>query len=427
MQASESVCLASVLPSPGLPNAAGSRIRHIDGLRGIAIISVMCAHYFPIQTAMNTDDPSLYMRFLRLGSLAWSGVDLFFVLSGFLIGRILLDNQYSINYYRSFYARRLFRIVPLYFCFLSFFLLLILLSRSTNNGLISNYISTPFSPVVYFLFIQNFFMSAYDNLGFIWATPTWSLAVEEHFYMLAPLLIRLGSRRILPIICACTVVAALSLRVVLIAYFHTSWIPVYVVTPAHMDPLFVGVFVAWLAVDESRREWVGGRIAVFRTSFWILACMMILIILFQVPWENSAMLTIGPTVISLFYGNLVLLGCFSSIPGQRLLSVSMLRRIGIMCFSFYLIHLPVYLLCTSVAGSMLGTHPNLVDAAAIASAFVLTAGLALITWRFVEEPMIRYGRRYRYQPKPLHWHGTARPSTAGSPAAVRARADGRDW
>src|SRR4051812_30675513 len=86
----------------------GGRIPALDGLRGIAILSVVVFHYFVIQLPL-TYGPHLIV--LVLGRSLWSGVDLFFVLSGFLIGGILLDARDSANYYGTFYIRRACRIL----------------------------------------------------------------------------------------------------------------------------------------------------------------------------------------------------------------------------------------------------------------------------------------------------------------------------
>src|SRR4051812_39872913 len=97
-----------LLASTHCMNAAGNRIPELDGLRGLAIAAVMCFHaalYFPVQAGT--------IRSLML--FGWSGVDLFFVVSGFLIGGILVDHRESRNYFSAFYARRFFRIIPLYF------------------------------------------------------------------------------------------------------------------------------------------------------------------------------------------------------------------------------------------------------------------------------------------------------------------------
>lgn len=98
------------------------RIPELDGLRGIAIGLVLFVHYLIVPFNISG-------RVAKALTLAWSGVDLFFVLSGFLLGGILMDNRESKGYYKAFYARRFFRIFPLYYAFLAFLFALSVLLR----------------------------------------------------------------------------------------------------------------------------------------------------------------------------------------------------------------------------------------------------------------------------------------------------------
>src|SRR5260221_3082871 len=100
------------VPQP--PDLSG-RIPELDGIRGLAIGLVLLWHFYvvPIDAV-----PRSVLAYLQAaGRLTWSGVDLVFVLSGFLIGRILLDNREATNYFRVFYTRRFFRILSAYFLF----------------------------------------------------------------------------------------------------------------------------------------------------------------------------------------------------------------------------------------------------------------------------------------------------------------------
>jgi peptidoglycan/LPS O-acetylase OafA/YrhL len=109
-------------------------------------------------------------------NLGWSGVDLFFVLSGFLIGGILLDARESPNYFRVFYRRRVCRIFPVYFAFLVAFFLAAHFSQSAN---VQDFFRPPIPWLACATFIQNFWMAVHHNRGGIALNPIWSLAVEE--------------------------------------------------------------------------------------------------------------------------------------------------------------------------------------------------------------------------------------------------------
>src|SRR6185503_14362644 len=98
---------------------AKTRLPQLDGIRGIAILMVLWWHYFNCQLHVTRESPLWLKYFWQFSSIGWSGVDLFFVLSGFLITGILLDEAQSPNMFRVFYVRRAVRILPLYFLVLA--------------------------------------------------------------------------------------------------------------------------------------------------------------------------------------------------------------------------------------------------------------------------------------------------------------------
>lgn len=98
------------------------RIPQLDGLRGIAILLILIWHYVVCQVSYF---PNLFcVQVIQALNFTWSGVDLFFVLSGFLIGGILLDHRKADNYFQVFYIRRICRIFPLYFLWMAIFCVL---------------------------------------------------------------------------------------------------------------------------------------------------------------------------------------------------------------------------------------------------------------------------------------------------------------
>ncbi len=177
---------------PPTLNLSG-RIPELDGLRGIAIGMVLLYHYFFFHAPKVPGSFAAYAQVpLRLG---WSGVDLFFVLSGFLIGGILLDARGSSNYFKVFYKRRFFRIVPLYAaCLAAAFALYTLSHVGVANRFAWMYDGKlPWAS--YSLFLQNFWMARFNTAGAFPMAVTWSLAIEEQFYLTLPMLVRFLSRR----------------------------------------------------------------------------------------------------------------------------------------------------------------------------------------------------------------------------------------
>jgi len=162
-----------------------ARVPELDGLRGIAIGPVLVYHFFLIPS--NPQPGTFFAYLLVPGRLAWSGVDLFFVLSGFLIGGILLHERDSPNYFRAFYTRRFFRIIPMYTVTLVFFYGLMFIVRAGYAKNFASMLNDQLPWYSYPVFIQNFWMMFRDTLGPSTLGVTWSLAIEE-LYLTLPLL-----------------------------------------------------------------------------------------------------------------------------------------------------------------------------------------------------------------------------------------------
>ena len=210
-----------------------TRLSEIDGLRGIAIWLVLCGHYFVLEyaTALRGVSP---LAFNLCSKFSW-GVDLFFVISGFLIGGILLDHRHSVALLKTFYLRRALRIWPLYFL-----IVLLLIGPIYWIGFPAQSRYVPYWS--YLVFGQNIWMSA----GF-WALfafgPLWSVAVEEQFYVLAPLLVRGASVRRINALVAIAIGAAVATRIVCI--FVPSINP-GTFTVCRLDGIAIGFFGALL-------------------------------------------------------------------------------------------------------------------------------------------------------------------------------------
>ena len=223
-------------------NAPGSRERTrlpaVDGLRGIAIWLVVLGHFFVIEYATELRSISP-LAFNLCSKFSW-GVDLFFVISGFLIGGILLDHRHSEALLKTFYLRRALRIWPLYFL-----MVLLLVGPMYWMGFPAQSRYVPYW--TYLLFGQNIWMSA----GF-WALfafgPLWSIAVEEQFYVLAPLLIRRASVRRIRTLVVITIGVAVAMRVVCV--FVPSIDP-GTFTVCRLDAIAIG-FVGALLVRSDR-------------------------------------------------------------------------------------------------------------------------------------------------------------------------------
>jgi peptidoglycan/LPS O-acetylase OafA/YrhL len=340
-----------------------NRSNMLDLIRGLAIWMVVSFHYFPN----------------RVANIGWTGVNLFFILSGFLMAGILIDNRAAQNYYLTFYARRAFRILPLYAINVMLFAAIIGLDQPLWH---------------YVLFLQNFTWIAQGNVGHPWIEPTWSLAVEEQFYLLLPLLIRITPLKCLPYVSGALIVAAPAYRLFVTQWLGVRWPAANEVLPGCLDSLFLGVFIAWAIRDRRALE-------ILRTHhnfLWALSGLgilgvMALVLLAPSPtsWVGvSSMSWIALTYALIFAG---LVTQFQSSPKER----GPLCWLGIGAYSIYLFHKPVALAVEKLGFSDVVDHAIALPILAVGAAFF---------WYAVERPLIAFARRRwqyrtRFQTAPM--------------------------
>jgi peptidoglycan/LPS O-acetylase OafA/YrhL len=211
----------------------------LDGLRGLAIILVMICHFTVLDPHTRLDS-----ALLGLAKNGWIGVDLFFVLSGFLITGILFDAKGSDGFFRNFYARRTLRIFPLYYAVV--FVTLVVLPR-VPLGIARDYGRLDGSPAWYWFYLSNFHQAHLHHYSSKVLGVSWSLAIEEQFYLLWPAVVFLFSRKALMRIAAGLVMAGIASRVLAIELMQDPSAALYMLTPCRMDGLAIGAFVAlWL-------------------------------------------------------------------------------------------------------------------------------------------------------------------------------------
>jgi peptidoglycan/LPS O-acetylase OafA/YrhL len=221
-----------------MAEAAKRRFVALDELRGVAVVLVLLFHstYFGNLPAMIPIDPAQRPWIVALMS-GWIGVDLFFVLSGFLITSILLEARGEQHYYRSFYLRRVLRIVPAYYAALliAFTVLRSLLALRRAPAGAFAYLATYLSNIPIAL-------RGWDAIP-LSMQHFWSLAIEEHFYLFWPLVVaRLDPRRGI-YVCASMIAFSLCLRVVCVSLGLS--LAAYVLTPARLDGLAAGGLLAY--------------------------------------------------------------------------------------------------------------------------------------------------------------------------------------
>lgn len=210
------------------------RIDALDGLRAIAILLVLMSHFTPGADS----NQGLRSLFFKIADIGWSGVDLFFVLSGFLITGILLKGKAEGKPIRHYLVRRILRILPAYYAALLFVFLLVPLATGI-------YPMPGFSvQAPYWLYLSNMFPESYQSLaGVFGMSHFWSLAVEMQFYALWPIVVyRLPVETGIKL-CIAALALAFAGRVVAVA-LDAHWSVTFGWTPFRMDGLIAGSLVA---------------------------------------------------------------------------------------------------------------------------------------------------------------------------------------
>ena len=381
--------------SASLPNLR-QRIPELDGLRGLAILFVLIFHLGC--NANSAVGHHWLFRIVDVGSLLWSGVDLFFVLSGFLIGGILLDVRNSPNYFRTFYTRRFFRIIPLYAFVVGAFYLLIASGFPLRMG--SEWLFGPTVPwYTYFTFTQNIgFATGTPNLA-LWLAATWSLAVEEQFYLVFPAVVWLASDRLLPYLLGGAILSAPALRLFLNLSYSHGKIASFTLMPCRADALLLGVAVALLVRRPSLWESVKTQRARIVSGWIVLLAGLPLFILFKAadPLESFWVSTVGLSWLALFYAGFLLLALlYSDAWFGRMLRMSWLRTLGTISYGVYLLHWPVLGLTFMIIRHKRPWAETPGERELLLVALAITIATAYLSWTLFEKRLLKLGHNAKY-------------------------------
>lgn len=353
----------------------------MDGVRGLAALLVVYTHLF-LRWVPPSPKPVFWAR--TLSGMSWTGVDLFFILSGFLIGGILLRNREAANYFGVFYVRRAFRILPLYFAFLAiFFGLRFGCAVGGHESFAQG--GVPFWS--YLLLVQNFPMALTGAWGAGPLGVTWSVALEEQFYLFLPLLIRLVPLKALLAVFAGLAALGPVARVALPVAAPTFLLP------GSLEPFFAGVILAWFYLH---------RPTVFAAARW----RRLAAALFVLGGGCMAWMAVrggfGPfreTGITLFWGAflwLVLAWMGSGVTAP--LRWKPLCWVGGVSYGVYLLHpLVAHLIFLGVFGAPPANSMGMGGFGLTCLAMALIFAITGLSARFFERPLMAIGHRYAYR------------------------------
>jgi len=398
-------------PASSLP----SHLPTLDGVRAIAVLTVMVMHFTLMQPSGRLEEV-----LVRSISGGWAGVDLFFVLSGFLITGILVDAKGGANYFRNFYMRRSLRIFPLYYGYLAllFIALPIVVPRTAPD----------FSG-----FDRGFWLWTYlSNIQFArggWeampphTTHLWSLAIEEQFYLMWPFVVWMASRKALLRVCIGAIASATAARI-LLHFLAPDGVAGYALMPARIDALATGGLLAVLV----RAPNGVARVARYARPVAAVAGAILLgsaVFNAYVRPEDTyfpalafrTQLVVFPALAA-FFGSMLVLAV-SAVPGGRafrMLTAKPMMAIGRYSYALYLLHVPLRdVVRDRLAGGsglplVAGSHIP-AQLALLVVAIGISYVVAFLSWHCYEKHFLSLKRFFEYD---------RRGATAAQPAPAPA-------
>jgi peptidoglycan/LPS O-acetylase OafA/YrhL len=342
------------------------RIPQLDAVRGLAILVVMFHNISPKYPLFHSD---------KLFSDGWMGVDLFFVLSGLLITGILLDTKQSAGYFKNFYVRRCLRIWPLYYSLLFFMFVVVRFLNPSEYHLV---VQTSSPWWAFPLFLQNFLLPVSTNA----AGPlgvTWSLAIEEQFYLVWPLVVRFCSFAQLRLLA----IAELCVSPVLRYYLSLHHVDLYTNVFCRLDGLMAGALLALLIRSENfvpskllKRAWI---LLIITTPLAFLTEA------FHARWivfSFTALASAGFVYVAMF-------------SERKWLKTVMTNRFlvytGTISYGLYLLHkIPI--------GMVQVLHLDRYPYLPLPIILILSYALAALSWNLLEKPFLSLKRFFDSKP-----------------------------
>jgi len=366
------------------------RLPGLDGIRGLAILVVLVHNvsYF------NEPADSIAIKLLRvaLGG-GWVGVQLFFVLSGFLITGILLDTKRDAHYFRSFYLRRILRIFPLYYLTLvGAFVVLPHVMDLGDWGARARHVQ-----IWYWTYLMNWtdpFLGTLPGLSHFW-----SLAIEEQFYLVWPFVILTLSTDRLMRLCGLLVASAFVTRLVMV-WCAAPVEAIYNFTITRWDALACGAAIA-VAMRQPGR-YANLQLLLRRAALPLTVALLLVVVVDRgMSWSAPMMQTVGYSIVAVLCGWLIVVATDPALPFKwvrRATAAPVLRFLGKYSYGMYVVHWPihrlgqVYLTGWVIAGSASMRPIRLL--AYVAANLILSTAAAVAVFHLVERHFLAMKDRW---------------------------------
>ena len=371
-------------------------IKGLDGLRAVAIIWVMFGHVSP---SLNWESTTFYHKaYVLFSNSNWVGVQLFFVLSGYLITKILIEGRGTDHQLKNFFIRRSLRIFPVYYFTLAVVFILVPIISETPTWLES----VTDNQIWFWTYLNNWARPFFPFGGL---THLWSLAIEEQFYLFWPFVVIFLSNRRVVDVCLFMIISAPLIRFAL--YYNPEFFNLtveqgaratYNFTFARWDALALGALLAVIMTQKDCREMLA-KIA--KPSLIIVT----FVIAFQVYINHNftsvdaGIGLLNQTTASLAF---VLILYFvvsnNAVFLTRILEVSWFKKIGKYSYAMYIFHLPLMMLWLELARPDLSGYSALALIPVIVAyniAFIaINFCIAAISWHLLEYPFLKLKHKF---------------------------------
>jgi peptidoglycan/LPS O-acetylase OafA/YrhL len=385
-----------------------TRFPALDGIRALAVTMVFVHHYgggAHAGTVLHLLD--------MVRQPCWAGVDLFFVLSGFLITGILYDTRSDSHYFKRFFLRRAVRILPVFYVVATLLLLLTPVFRYQWSWM---YLSWP-------AYVGNMFgnynwtyysvVSANHPAATVEISHFWSLCVEEQFYLLWPIgVLLIRNRTVLLRTAVGLSILALGLRIAMFMHFSAAFATVWVVRtlPFRMDSLLIGGIMALLLRGPEADRWQ-------RSGKWFfLAGLAATLGLFYCSpaYDSVWVHTIGFTFIAVTSAGLICSTLRRESSAFHFFRLKPLRILGKYSYGFYIFHLLFRPAWIQILFAEARTHNlALVGVLALGSNFLITFMASKISYDLIESRWLRLKRRFEYDSEAIAQKDLSTPCSAG--------------